>query len=61
MRSHGIHELQARPLVVRSQQAPAVGVDVAHALQSLEEGWPNVRILQRQAVLSDACSAWVDA
>ena len=57
MRSHGVHELQASPLVVGSQQAPAVGVYVAHALQSLEEGWPNVSVLQCNAVLSDACNA----
>lgn len=46
MGSHGIHELQARTLVVCPEQAPAVCVDVPHSLQSLEEGWPNVGILR---------------
>ena len=37
VRSHGVHELQARPLVVRAQQRAAVGVDLPHALQRAEE------------------------
>jgi len=45
---HGVHQLQARPLVVGPQQCAAVGVYAAHLGQSLEEFLTYLRCLQAQ-------------